>query len=167
MVHPDHETRVVAHRIFSVVLVPSSICPQPSSAAPELKTIEFPRTLSRTVSVFSSSAALFEKLKNQRNSSRENLNELNNQKSVDEEEQLNNNSGMLNRIKSTFSQVNSFRNSPASDVDSVTKSSKDMVSFWFLFTVIEVHSFRLLHKCALLLSYWSFFYPYPAFIKQQ
>ncbi|KAL3339115.1 hypothetical protein AABB24_027973 [Solanum stoloniferum] len=28
MVHPDHETRVGAHRIFSVVLVPSSVSPQ-------------------------------------------------------------------------------------------------------------------------------------------
>ncbi|CAI9779478.1 unnamed protein product [Fraxinus pennsylvanica] len=127
MVHPDHETRVGAHRIFSVVLVPSSVCPHPSSAAPESKqNIEFPRTLSRTGSVFSSSAALFEKLRNQRTSSRENLNELNNKKSVGEEEQLNNNRGMLNTIKSTYSQVNSFGSSPAPAVDSVTKSSKDM-----------------------------------------
>ncbi|KAL2464669.1 Uncharacterized protein Fot_52625 [Forsythia ovata] len=126
MVHPDHETRVGAHRIFSVVLVPSSVCPHPSSAAPQSKkTTEFPRTLSRTVSVFSSSAALFEKLRNQRNSSREN-NELNNKKSVGEEEQLYNNSGVLNIIKSTYSQVNSFRSSPEPDAYSVTRSSKDM-----------------------------------------
>ncbi|KAI3984401.1 hypothetical protein MKX01_011355, partial [Papaver californicum] len=62
MVHPDHQTRVEAHRIFSVVLVPSSICPKPSStAAPD--NFNHRRTLSRTVSVFSSSAALFEKLR--------------------------------------------------------------------------------------------------------
>ncbi|EHA8590069.1 Protein EFR3 B [Cocos nucifera] len=64
MVHPDHETRVGAHRIFSVVLVPSSVCPYASSATPEsLKAYDLRRTLSRTVSVFSSSAALFEKLR--------------------------------------------------------------------------------------------------------
>ncbi|KAI3838111.1 hypothetical protein MKW98_009062 [Papaver atlanticum] len=62
MVHVDHQTRVEAHRIFSVVLVPSSICPKPSStAAPD--NFDHRRTLSRTVSVFSSSAALFEKLR--------------------------------------------------------------------------------------------------------
>ncbi|XP_026427027.1 uncharacterized protein LOC113323013 isoform X3 [Papaver somniferum] len=62
MVHVDHQTRVEAHRIFSVVLVPSSICPKPSStAAPDY--FDHRRTLSRIVSVFSSSAALFEKLR--------------------------------------------------------------------------------------------------------
>ncbi|KAI9161669.1 hypothetical protein LWI28_019548 [Acer negundo] len=61
MVHPDHETRVGGHRIFSVVLVPSSVCPQPSSNNPEpKKAADLPRALSRTVSVFSSSAALFD-----------------------------------------------------------------------------------------------------------
>ncbi|MCL7038359.1 hypothetical protein MKW94_005103 [Papaver nudicaule] len=65
MVHPDHQTRVEAHRVFSVVLVPSSICPKPSSsAAPEH--FDHRRTLSRTVSVFSSSAALFEKLRKEK-----------------------------------------------------------------------------------------------------
>lgn len=59
--------------------------------------------------VFSSLAAFFEKMRNQRNSSRENINELNNKKSVGEEEQLNNNSGVLNGIKSTYCQVNSFK----------------------------------------------------------
>ncbi|XP_076955058.1 protein SEMI-ROLLED LEAF 2-like [Bidens hawaiensis] len=34
MVHKDHETRVGSHRIFSVVLVPSSVCPQSSSLVP-------------------------------------------------------------------------------------------------------------------------------------
>ncbi|XP_074571288.1 protein SEMI-ROLLED LEAF 2-like [Curcuma longa] len=64
MVHPDHEMRVGAHRIFSVVLVPSSVSPQLGSVSPEsLKDIDLQRTLSRTVSVFSSSAALFDKLR--------------------------------------------------------------------------------------------------------
>lgn len=73
MVHPDHETRVGAHHIFSVVLVPSSVSPHPSSSTQESsKSYDLTRTLSRTVSVFSSSAALFEKLRRDRSSFREN-----------------------------------------------------------------------------------------------
>ncbi|CAN0899301.1 Protein SEMI-ROLLED LEAF 2 [Linum grandiflorum] len=71
MVHPDHETRVGAHRIFSVVLVPSSFCPRPNSTCLDWKTqVEIERQLSRTVSVFSSSAALFEKIKKEKASGR-------------------------------------------------------------------------------------------------
>ncbi|KAE8723334.1 protein OBERON 4-like [Hibiscus syriacus] len=63
MVCGDHETRVGAHRIFSVVLVPSSVCPCPHTATPSSKKASnLQKTLSRTVSVFSSSAALFQKL---------------------------------------------------------------------------------------------------------
>ncbi|KAB1998689.1 hypothetical protein ES319_D12G107300v1 [Gossypium barbadense] len=63
MVNRDHETRVGAHRIFSVVLVPSSVCPCLPSATPSSKRASnLQKTLSRTVSVFSSSAALFQKL---------------------------------------------------------------------------------------------------------
>lgn len=63
MVYADHETRIGAHRIFSVVLVPSSVCPCPPAAVPvSKKASNLQKTLSRTVSVFSSSAALFEKL---------------------------------------------------------------------------------------------------------
>ncbi|XP_047981589.1 protein SEMI-ROLLED LEAF 2-like [Salvia hispanica] len=54
MVSSDHETRLGAHRIFSVVLVPSSVCPQ--------RHADLERTLSRSASAFSSSAALFEKI---------------------------------------------------------------------------------------------------------
>lgn len=70
MVHPDHETRVGAHRIFSVVLVPSSVHPTVSSQSSSVHDMQ--RTLSRTVSVFSSSAALFEKLRRDKSSLREN-----------------------------------------------------------------------------------------------
>ncbi|KAJ4816101.1 ARM repeat superfamily protein [Rhynchospora pubera] len=70
MVHPDHETRVWAHRIFSVVLVPSSVHPTVSSQSSGVHDIQ--RTLSRTVSVFSSSAALFEKLRRDKSSLRDN-----------------------------------------------------------------------------------------------
>ncbi|PNT65863.1 hypothetical protein BRADI_3g03650v3 [Brachypodium distachyon] len=73
MVHPDHETRVAAHRIFSVVLVPSSVSPFPNSPSPDQhKKHEVRRTLSRAVSVFSSSAALFEKLRREKGSFKEN-----------------------------------------------------------------------------------------------
>ncbi|KAL6888652.1 hypothetical protein ACP4OV_009678 [Aristida adscensionis] len=75
MVHSDHETRVAAHRIFSVVLVPSSVspCPHPKSSDQHNKKHDIQRTLSRTVSVFSSSAALFDKLRKDKNSFRENI----------------------------------------------------------------------------------------------
>ncbi|KAM7262533.1 hypothetical protein ACFE04_000216 [Oxalis oulophora] len=63
MVCADHETRVGAHRIFSVVLVPTSVCPQTSQTARNpAKPTNIEKTLSRNVSVFSSSAALFNKL---------------------------------------------------------------------------------------------------------
>ncbi|KAL6540512.1 hypothetical protein OROMI_024395 [Orobanche minor] len=118
MVHPDYETRIGAHQIFSVVLVPSSVCPHSGSAVHDsTKNTGFPRTLSRTVSVFSSSAALFEKLKNQRNHLKESQYEPRNE---------NQTNGVLNRIKSTYSRVYSSRHSPAPDADSATKSSKEV-----------------------------------------
>ncbi|KAK4272528.1 hypothetical protein QN277_021072 [Acacia crassicarpa] len=106
MVHPDQETRVGAHRIFSVVLVPTSVFPRPCSAVSySRKALVVPQTISRTVSVFSSSAALFEKLRQDKCSSRENLC-LNDKDIIAEEEQTDNkNSWMLGRLKSTYSRV--------------------------------------------------------------
>ncbi|XP_042019901.1 protein SEMI-ROLLED LEAF 2-like [Salvia splendens] len=112
MLHPDHQTRIGAHQVFSVVLVPSSVCPQPSSDASRTDLL---RSLSRTVSVFSSSTALFQKLQNQRTPPRENCTELNG----DEQ------GGVLNRIKSTYSRVYSFRSSPAPDGDNGNNSIKE------------------------------------------
>ncbi|GJM97525.1 hypothetical protein PR202_ga14457 [Eleusine coracana subsp. coracana] len=64
MIHPDHEARVAAHRIFAIVLVPSSVSPSiQASPSVEAKKHDMQRTLSRAVSVFSSSAAIFDKLK--------------------------------------------------------------------------------------------------------
>ncbi|KAM0915306.1 hypothetical protein ACQ4PT_010919 [Festuca glaucescens] len=64
MIHPDHEARVAAHRIFAIVLVPSSVSPLiQASATSQARTRDMQRTLSRAVSVFSSSAAIFDKLK--------------------------------------------------------------------------------------------------------
>ncbi|KAJ8565062.1 hypothetical protein K7X08_001522 [Anisodus acutangulus] len=120
MVHPDHETRVGAHRIFSVVLVPSSVSPQKVSEETThlRKATEFSRALSRTVSVFSSSAALFGKLRDQRSSSMENV--------TLEMEQKDTNSGMLNRIKSTYSGARSMRGSRALVEESTNKPSNEM-----------------------------------------
>ncbi|KAJ8526381.1 hypothetical protein K7X08_028858 [Anisodus acutangulus] len=67
MVSPDHETRIAAHRVFSIVLVPYSVCPRPASTHPQpAKAADIQRTLTRTISVFSSSAALFDKLKKEK-----------------------------------------------------------------------------------------------------
>ncbi|XP_059668417.1 protein SEMI-ROLLED LEAF 2 isoform X2 [Cornus florida] len=147
MAHPDHETRVGAHQIFSVVLVPSSVCPRPHSVVPGSKhAAELSRTLSRTVSVFSSSAAIFEKLRNERSSSRKIVSQDNKEIVVTEGEQRNNTNGMLNRIKSTYSRTYTFKNSPGlqkADGDSTSNSNKEL----------ETVSLRLsTHQITLLLS---------------
>ncbi|KAL6523251.1 hypothetical protein OROGR_016854 [Orobanche gracilis] len=126
MLHPDHDTRIGAHQIFSVVLVPSSVSPQTDPVMPDSnKKMEFPRTLSRTVSVFSSSAALFEKLKKQRNNSKENVLDLNKENVSGDTEQKNNPIGFLNRVRSTYSRVYSLRSSTTPDAESVTKSGRE------------------------------------------
>ncbi|XP_020531887.1 uncharacterized protein LOC18448561 isoform X2 [Amborella trichopoda] len=56
MVHPDHETRVGAHRVLSVVLLPSSVAPQIGSVSSESPN----GPLSTTVPGLSSCAGLFE-----------------------------------------------------------------------------------------------------------
>lgn len=104
MVYPDHETRVGAHRIFSVVLVPSSVCPRPLAATPHTpKKNPIGRTLSRTVSVFSSSAALFEKLKKEPSHSQEHISHDTKDNALIGEEAKITNHTMLNRLKSKFS----------------------------------------------------------------
>ncbi|KAG9133755.1 hypothetical protein Leryth_018449 [Lithospermum erythrorhizon] len=122
MVHPDHETRVGAHRIFSVVLVPSSVHPHtPSDAADTQKATDLSRTLSRTVSVFSSSASLFQKIRSHRRAPSQNLS----QASKVGSEQKNNNQGMLNRIRSSYSREYSTRsNTP--NAGSISNQSKEM-----------------------------------------
>ncbi|XP_042513279.1 protein SEMI-ROLLED LEAF 2-like isoform X2 [Macadamia integrifolia] len=110
MVYPDQETRVGAHRIFSVVLIPSSICPRPRSAVPDAsKTNDFQRTLSRTVSVFSSSAALFEKLRREKSFLRENGGPDAIDKVIDDEQQRINNDVMMQRLTSSYSRVHSVK----------------------------------------------------------
>ncbi|KAM2497717.1 hypothetical protein PS1_040061 [Malus domestica] len=116
MVCVDHESSVGAHRIFSVALVPSSVCPRPCAAAPiTTKKNNIGRTLSRTVSVFSSSAALFEKLTNQSHA-QENIGQEMKGKVVIVEEAKVPNESMLNRLKSKFSS----RRHPSATSDSVS-----------------------------------------------
>ncbi|KAM7530084.1 hypothetical protein LguiB_033494 [Lonicera macranthoides] len=147
MVHQDHETRVGAHRIFSIVLVPSSVCPQIASTTEQWKKPkDLSRTLSRTVSVFSSSAALFDKLRTERSSSRESINLDSKENNLIEGEQMNNNSGMMNRIMSTYSRAYSLKYSPIPptvESEAVNKSFKEL----------EPTSLRLSsHQITLLLS---------------
>ncbi|PON91725.1 Armadillo-type fold containing protein [Trema orientale] len=113
MVHPDHETRVGAHRIFSVVLVPSSVCPRSLPPISESKkAFDLPRTLSRTVSVFSSSAALFEKLRKENFLSQENVLQDHQDNFVNVGETRDISSGTLDRLKSSYSRAYSMKNSP-------------------------------------------------------
>lgn len=132
MVHPDHETRVGAHRIFSVVLVPTSVFPRPYSSMPETKKgLDFPRTLSRTVSVFSSSAALFEKLKKEKFPSLENVFQGNQENFVCNGEPRNTNNGVMSRLMSSYSRSYSIEGPPgpsAADGDYIYNSTKEPVS---------------------------------------
>ncbi|XP_030495163.2 protein SEMI-ROLLED LEAF 2 isoform X1 [Cannabis sativa] len=138
MVHPDHETRVGAHRIFSVVLVPSSVFPRslPSSVSDSKKASDFPRTLSRTVSVFSSSAALFEKLRKEKFLSQDNV--------VEETKDIS--TGTLDRLKSSYLSSYSMRNlqdSIVTEENSTNSSTKEQ----------EANALRLSsHQISLLLS---------------
>lgn len=140
MVHPDHETRVGAHRVFSVVLVPSSVCPRSLPSIPESKKAsDFPRTLSRTVSVFSSSAALFEKLRKEKFLSQENVLEDNRENFVNVGETRDINNGTLDGLKSSYSRTYSMQNSPEplmTEEYSTNNSTKEPVrydSFFFSF----------------------------------
>ncbi|KAL3622520.1 hypothetical protein CASFOL_033931 [Castilleja foliolosa] len=97
MVTPDHETRLGAHRIFSVVLVPSSVCPYAASSSQNSTALE--RTLSRSASAFSSSAALFEKLRKEHFSSR---------RFVDQADEVKDQS-LLTRLTSSYSRQATFK----------------------------------------------------------
>ncbi|WOH06488.1 hypothetical protein DCAR_0625916 [Daucus carota subsp. sativus] len=146
MVHPDHETRVGAHRVFSVILVPSSVSPlSQESLGESANHASLSRTLSRTVSVFSSSAALFEKLKNEKSSPRR-YHALENQETVSGEGGQKNNSGLLERIRSTYSRAYSSSNP---DV----LSTQDEGSSANLYKKVEATSLRLSsHQIILLFS---------------
>nr|GMC82352.1 protein EFR3 homolog B-like isoform X1 [Ipomoea batatas] len=115
MVSPDHVTRIGAHRIFAVVLVPSSVCPCPPSSLPSAKTADFQRALSRNVSVFSSSAALFEKLVKEQRSLQESMERKEN---VLQDESANlSNQSMLNRLKSSYSRAYSVKRNSLPEIN--------------------------------------------------
>ena len=120
MVHSDHETRVGAHRIFSVVLVPSSVCPQPSSLnLPTTKATDIERMLSRNVSVFSSSAALFEKLEKKPRSMQGDCLQQGTDKTAHVESIKNNDNTILNRLKSSYSRTYSTKKPVINNAESV------------------------------------------------
>ncbi|KAG9145043.1 hypothetical protein Leryth_018334 [Lithospermum erythrorhizon] len=107
MVSSDHETRIAAHRLFAIVLVPSSVCPRPSSTNTDMKAVAaISRTLSRTVSAFSTSAGLFKKLKMEDPPRQEN-------RSANDETVGANETGkiqsVMNRLKSSYSRNYSMR----------------------------------------------------------
>ncbi|KAF9593305.1 hypothetical protein IFM89_021061 [Coptis chinensis] len=114
-----------AHRIFSVVLVPSSVCPTPFSVTSDSnKAYDLRRTLSRTVSVFSSSAALFEKLRKDKFSVRENACQENTDNMSVDGEVKSNNEGILTRLQSSYSQVHSVNGSPNLSTSGTFSGSK-------------------------------------------
>ncbi|XP_062114862.1 protein SEMI-ROLLED LEAF 2-like [Humulus lupulus] len=134
MVYSDPETRVGAHRIFAVVLVPSSVCPRscPATACSKKKN-DIQRTLSRTVSVFSSSAALLKKLKkDQCGLQQENMSQESSKSKIfgedgtkihksrnpstrttGENEEAKTNPSFLSRLKSSYSKSYSIKRHPA------------------------------------------------------
>lgn len=128
MVHPDHETRVGAHQIFSVVLVPSSVHPSTDNSQPK-RAMDLSRALTRTVSVFSSSAALFDKLKRDKSLMRKNPYQDKKDNVVNGGQPRNNNNGVLKRLKSSYSRYYSVKNPPlfATDENFENNSIKDQV----------------------------------------
>ncbi|KAK7392869.1 hypothetical protein VNO78_21319 [Psophocarpus tetragonolobus] len=128
MVHPDHETRVGAHRIFSVVLVPTSVCPRPCLLVSNSKALSVPRTLSVEVSVFSSSAASFKKLKQEKCVSSENLSQFSKENTAGELVPANGEGGMLNSLKSTYSRVYGVNSSTPTAIDEIRtdNANRDM-----------------------------------------
>ncbi|PNY14083.1 hypothetical protein L195_g011348, partial [Trifolium pratense] len=160
MVHADHETRVGAHRIFSVVLVPTSVCPRSCLSESDTKAPGVPRTLSRAVSVFSSSAALFQKIRQERQVSSENISKNNNKNVNVKELPVNGNGGILNRLKSTRSQVygvNSTQQPTAADEITTNNVNSDLVSLAMIIILRETTILRLSsHQINLLLtSIWA------------
>ncbi|KAL5982022.1 hypothetical protein ACLOJK_016090 [Asimina triloba] len=130
MVYPDHETRVGAHRIFSVVLVPSSVCPSTSFANQDpSKAYDLQRTLSRTVSVFSSSAALFAKLRKDKTSLREQVCQENIENPIPVDHGEHNSGGGLHKLLSSTFRRQSLKVSsvaPATDGETIPESAKEL-----------------------------------------
>jgi len=137
MIHPDHETRAVAHRIFFVILVPTSVFPRPSLSMSDRRPSSVPRTLSRAVSVFSSSAILFEKLRLEKRSSSDKSIQC--KENISREiEPTNSNGGIVNKLKSMHSRVSSVNNPPLPlEVDEI--AAKNDVKNSVSLTLISFH----------------------------
>ncbi|KAL0316819.1 UNVERIFIED_CONTAM: protein SEMI-ROLLED LEAF 2 [Sesamum radiatum] len=116
-----------------------SVCPQTTSTVTVAKknNMAVPRTLSRTVSVFSSSAALFEKLKNQKGPQPQPQPQPHPPEPIIIHKPLVEGdhgpppAGVLNRIRSTYSRVYSFRHPPAPEAADATTTnpSKEPTSY--------------------------------------
>ena len=123
MVSADHEIMVGAHRIFSVVLVPSSFFPRSCAATSySTKATDIQRTLSRNVSAFSSSAALFEKLKREQCSLQQNSCPV---MTLEVEDEKMNNNSILSRLKSTYSQGHGSKRHPSTITPGETVDNGD------------------------------------------
>lgn len=129
MVHKDSETRIGAHRIFSVVLVPSSVCPR-ANADMAVDPNNIQRSLSRNVSAFSSSAALIQKMKKDKST-------IGKVKVHNGVEQKTNNGGMLNKIKSSYSRTYSMK-IPVSQVGKTDNVGPFTVSPTLAYLVYEI-----------------------------
>ncbi|XLU49918.1 hypothetical protein S245_044732, partial [Arachis hypogaea] len=118
MVHQDHETQATAHRVF--------LFPLGAGMLASNKASDVPRTLSRAVSVFSSSAAMFEKLKSDKHSSNENLSQYNKENNAGETEPTNGVGEFLNKLKSTNNHVHHGNGSGSgSQLATVDENSTD------------------------------------------
>ena len=108
-----------AHRIFSVVLVPSSVCPRPCASTQDPNANDLRRTLSRTVTVFSSSAALFGKLKREMYSLRAS------QERIDDGQQISSNDVKRYKLKPSESRILSLKDVsfPSNDEQSSLSNS--------------------------------------------
>ncbi|KAK4285490.1 hypothetical protein QN277_002181 [Acacia crassicarpa] len=105
--------------------VPSSVCPQPSSQVPSsAKAANVPRTLSRNVSVFSSSASLFQKMHRKKPVFPE---DSHNRTAVDEAAKTNDNS-IMNRLKLPVSRTQSKRRPGSESIDKDKISNPSMTN---------------------------------------
>lgn len=83
-----------------------------------------PRTLSRAVSVFSSSAVLFEKLRLEKGLSEKSIKYR--QNTSGEIDSTNSNGGIVNKLKSMHNRVNSINNPPLQfEVDEIAAKNDD------------------------------------------
>ncbi|KAJ6756298.1 putative EXPRESSED-RELATED [Salix purpurea] len=142
MVHPDHETRVGAHRIFSVVLVPIFGFTLP---IPQLIIALIFHELSQELSLsFLLQLPFLHKLWRDKTPTRENAYQ-DSKNNAHEGEQISN--GMLARLKSSTSRVYSMKNSlvpSTSDENPVNNLNKETEAGSLRLTIAHTYSLVLL-----------------------